>query len=42
MLVIIDYLTKMLYYKPVKVIIDLLDLTKVIINLVMYYHNTSK
>lgn len=34
-LVIIDQLIKMIYYKPVKVIIDTSALTEVIINIVM-------
>ena len=37
-LVIINWLTKMIYYKPVKVTIDALVLTKVIINMVVCYH----
>ena len=37
-LVIIDRLTKMVHYKPVKVIIDALRLAKVIIDMVMRHH----
>ena len=32
----------MVYYKFVKVIINISDLIKVIINIIMYYHNISK
>lgn len=38
-LVGIDYLTKILYYEPVKVIIDISGPAEVIINIEMYYHN---
>ncbi len=37
-LVIINWLTKMVYYKPVKVTIDILGLVEVIINMVMCHH----
>ena len=37
-LVIIDWLTKMVYYKPVKVTIDTPGLAKVIIDMVVHYH----
>ena len=37
-LVIIDWLTKMVHYKPVKVTIDALGLVEVLINVVMRYH----
>ena len=37
-LIIVDWLTKMIYYELVKVTIDVLDLVKVIINVVVYYH----
>ena len=37
-LVIIDQLTKMLYYVLVKAIINVLDLVEVIINMVVYQH----
>ena len=33
--VIVDYLVKIIYYKPVKVIINLLNLLKIIINIVI-------
>lgn len=32
----------MIYYKPIKVIIKILGLAKVIIDIVVYYHNISK
>lgn len=35
---VIDYLIKMVYYKPVKVTIDTSDLAKIIINVVVYYY----
>ena len=38
-LVIIDRLTKMVHYKQVKVTIDIPDLAKIIINIVMKYHD---
>lgn len=38
-LVIVVWLTKMIYYKLVKVIIDIPKLVKVIINRVVWYHN---
>lgn len=37
-LVIIDWVTKFVYYKPVKVTIDTSSLTKVILNVVVRYH----
>ncbi len=37
-LVIVDRPTKMVYYKPVKVMIDAPGLAEVIINMVVYYH----
>lgn len=37
-LVIVNRLTKMVYYKPVKVTIDTLGLTKVIIDVVVYHY----
>ena len=37
--VIIDRLTKMVHYKPVKITIDAPDLAEVIINVVVRYHN---
>ena len=39
--VIINWLTKMIYYKPVKVIINAVGIVKVIINVVIRYHNFS-
>ena len=39
--VIVNWLTKMVYYKPFKVIINALGLAKVIINIVMKYHDLS-
>ncbi len=41
-LVIVNYLTKMVHYKPIKVMIDTPGLTEVIINVVMHYHNIPK
>ena len=38
-LVIIDRLTKMIHYKPVKITINALELAKVIIDVVMQYHS---
>ena len=40
-LVIVDRLTKMVYYKPVKVTIDALGLAEVIINVVVRHHGLS-
>ena len=37
-LIIVDWLTKMVYYKPVKVTIDALGLAEVIINVVVRHH----
>ena len=37
-LVIINYLTQMVYYKPVKVIINGSSLAEIIINLIIKYH----
>ena len=37
-LVIVDWLTKMIYYKPVKITIDTLGLVKVIIKAIMQYY----
>ena len=37
-LVIVNCLTKMVYYKPVKVTIDVPGLAKVIIDVVLQYH----
>lgn len=41
-LVIIEYLTKIVYYKPVKVTINALDLIEAIINVVVHYHRIFK
>lgn len=38
-LVIVDCLTKIFYYQPIKVIINIVGLTKVIINMVIKYYN---
>lgn len=38
-LVIINQLTKMVYYKAVKTTIDALELVEVIINIVVRYHD---
>ena len=37
-LVIIDQLTKMVYYKPIKVIINVPSLAEVIINVIVHYY----
>ena len=37
-LVIVDWLTKMVYYKPVKITFNTLGLTQVIIDVIVYYH----
>ncbi len=37
-LVIIDWLTKMVHYRPVKVTINALGLAEVIIDVVMHHH----
>lgn len=36
---IVNYLIKMVYYKPVKVKINISSLAKFIINIIIYYHN---
>ncbi len=41
-LVIIDRLTKMIYYKPVKVIINIPGLAKMIINMVVRHYSVPK
>lgn len=41
-LVIIDQLTNMIHYKVVKVTIDIPGLAKVIINIVVCYHEVSE
>ena len=38
-LVIVDWLTKIIYYKPVKIIIDAPGLAKIIIDMVVRHHN---
>lgn len=40
-LVIVDYLTKIVHNKPVKVTIDALEITEVIIDMVVWYHGLS-
>ena len=40
--VIANWLTKMVYYKPVKVTINALDLAKVIINVIVRHHSLPK
>ena len=40
-LVIIDWFIKMIYYKPVKVIINILSLIKPIINIIIRHYNFS-
>ena len=40
-LVIVDWLTKMVYYKPVKIIFDAPGLAKVIIDVVVRHHGLS-
>ena len=40
--VIINYLIKMFYYKLVKVMIDISDLAKIIINMIVDYHSIPK
>ena len=37
-LVIVNWLTKLVYYKPVKINIDTIDLAEVIINMVVWHH----
>lgn len=41
-LVMTNYLTKLVYYKLVKVTINILGLTKVIINMFIYYFSICK
>lgn len=38
-LIIIDWLTKIVHYKPVRVTIDTSGLAKVIINVIVRYHS---
>ena len=40
-LVIINQFMKIFYYKPIKVIINILGLVEIIINTVIKYHNLS-
>ena len=37
-LVIVDWLTEIVYYKPIKVTIDTPNLVEAIINMVIYHH----
>lgn len=39
---IIDYLTKIIYYKSIKVTINILDLAKVIIDIMVRYYGIPK
>lgn len=41
-LVIVNRLTKMVYYKSIKIIIDVASLVEVIINVVVRYHSLSE
>lgn len=41
-LVIIDYLTNIIYYEFVKITIDTSDIIKIIINIVIHYHGIFK
>ncbi len=41
-LIIVDQLTKMVYYKPVKVMSNILGLTKVIIDVVVHDHGVPE
>ena len=41
-LVIIDRLTKMIYYEPVKITIDALGLAKMIINMILPHHGVPE
>ena len=41
-LVIVNQLTKIIHYEPVKLIIDISSLAKMIIDIVVYYHGVSK
>ncbi len=42
LLVIVDRLTKMVHYKPVKITIDTPGLAEVIINVVLHYHKVPE
>ena len=39
---IVNCLTKMVYYKPIKITINVLELVKVIINMVIHYSSIFK
>ena len=41
-LVIVNWLTKMAYYEPVKMMIDTPGLAEVIINVVVWHHKVSE
>ncbi len=41
-LVIVNYLIKIVYYKPMKVTIDILGLVKVILNIIVHYNKIIK
>ncbi len=41
-LIVIYCLTKIVYYKPVKITIDILSLAKVIINIIIYHYDIFK
>lgn len=42
MFIVIDCLTKILHYEPIIIMIDVTSLAKVIINMIVNYHNWSK
>lgn len=39
---LVDCLTKMVYYEPIKMTLDIANLTKVIINVVIRHHSLSE
>lgn len=39
---IVDFFTKIVYYKPIKVMIDIPDLARVIINMIVRYYDICK
>lgn len=41
-LVIVDRLTKIVYYKPIKVMTNTLNLAEVVMNIVIYQHEVLK
>lgn len=41
-LIIVDYFTKMIHYKQVKTTIDIADLVKIIINMLVRHHGLPK